>query len=113
MQEGDRVSAQVDYAAAADALPAIRRALAIPSSPSQGWQDTLSESTGLSTPEGSCLVPWTPTPDPVAVARRTVGMAPCPTLDETGLRQTTPERARTRTNMTLKDDLASSLRDKS
>jgi len=110
---GQPSSAQVDYVAAAQALPAIRRALAIPSSPSQGWQDTLSESTGLSTPEGSCLVPWTPTPDPVAVARRTVGMAPCPTLDETGLRQTTPERARTRTNMTHKDDLASSLRDKS
>ena len=110
---GQPSSANVDYAAAADALPAIRRALSIPSSPIEGWQDTPSESTGLSTCEGSCLAPWTPTPDPVAVARRSVGMAPCPTLDETGARQTTPERARTRTNMTHKDDLASPLRDKS
>lgn len=110
---GQPSSAHVDYAAAAQALPAIRRALAIPSSPFEGWQDTLSESTGLSTREGSCLAPWTPTPDPVAVARRSVGMAPCPTLDETGLRQTTPERARPRTNMSHNDDLASSLRDKS
>jgi hypothetical protein len=111
---GQPSSAHVDYLAAADALPAIRRALAIPSSsPFSGWQDTPSESTGLSTREGSCLAPWTPTPDPVAVARRSVGMAPCPTLDETGLRQTTPERARTRTNMSHNDDLASSLRDKS
>jgi hypothetical protein len=110
---GQPSSAHVDYAAAAHALPAIRRALSIPSSPIEGWQDTPSESTGLSTREDSCLASWTPTPDPVAVARRTVGMAPCPTLDETGLRQTTPERARTRTNMTHKGDLASSLRDKS
>jgi hypothetical protein len=110
---GQPSSAHVDYAAAAHALPAIRRALSSPSSPCDGWQDTRSESTGLSTREGSCLVPWTPTPDPVAVARRSVGMAPCPTPDETGLRQTTPERARTRTNMTYKDDLVSSLRDKS
>ena len=110
---GQPSSAHVDYPAAARALPAIRRALAIPSSPFEGWQDTLSESTGLSTPEGSCLAPWTPTPDPVAVARRTVGMAPCPTLDETGSRQTKPERARTRTNMSHNDDLASSLRDNS
>jgi len=110
---GQPTSARVDYAAAAHALPAIRRALAIPASSCDGWQDTRSESTGLSAREGSCLAPWTPTPDLVAVARRNVGMAPCPTLDETGLRQTTPERARTRTNMPHNDDLASSLRDKS
>src|SRR5262245_58793494 len=111
---GQPSSAHVDYIATAQALPAIRHALAIPSpSPFAGWQDTLSESTGLSTRKGSCLAPWTPTPDPVAVARRSVGMAPCPTLDETGLRQTTPERTRTRTNMSHTDDLASSLRDKS
>jgi hypothetical protein len=107
---GEPSSAQVDYAAASDALPAIRRVL---SNPYSGWQDTLSESTGLSAREGSSLVWWTPTPDLVAVARRTVGMAPYPTLDETGFRQTTPERARTRTNMAHKYDLVSSLRDKS
>ncbi|HEY0986743.1 MAG TPA: zinc ribbon domain-containing protein, partial [Kofleriaceae bacterium] len=106
-------SARVDHAAAANALPAIRRALSIPFSYLGGWQDALSESTGLSAKEGSSLTWWTPTPDPVAVARRTVGMAPCPTLDETGARQTTPDRARTRTNMAHKCDLVSSLRDKS
>ncbi len=61
-----------------------------------------------------CTLTWrTSTPDPVAVARRTVGMAPYPTLDETGFRQTTPDRARTRTNMAHKYDLVSSLRDNS
>jgi hypothetical protein len=110
---GEPSSARVNYAAAADALPAIRRALSIPSSPFDGWQDTLPESTGLSAREGSCLVWWTPTPDAVAVARRTVGMAPYPTLDETGSRQTTPDRARMRTNMAHNGDLVSSLWDKS
>jgi hypothetical protein len=109
-QPGQPSSAQVDYAAAAHVLPAIRRAL---SSSYWGWQDTLSESTGLSAHEGSFLTWLTPTPDPVAVARRSVGMAPCPTLDETGFRQTTPDRARTRTNMAHKHDLVSSLRDTS
>jgi len=107
---GEPSSAQVDYVAAADALPAIRHALSIPSS---GWQDTLPESTGLSAKEGSYLSWRTSTPDPVAVARRTVGMAPCPTLDETGFCQTTPDPARTRTNMPHKYDLLSSLRDNS
>ena len=91
-------------------LPAIRRAL---SSPDWGWQDTLSESTGLSAHEASFLTWRTPTPDPVALARRSVGMAPCPTLDETGVRQTTPDRAQMRTNMAHKYDLVSSLRDTS
>jgi hypothetical protein len=109
-QPGQPSSAQVDYAAAADVLPAIRRAL---SSPYWGWQDTLSESTGLSAHEGSFLTWWTPTPDPVAVARRSVGMAPSPTLDETGFRQTTPDRAQVRTNMAHKYDLVSFLRDTS
>jgi hypothetical protein len=110
---GEPNSVRVDYAAAADALPAIRRALSIPSVYLVGWQDTLSESTGLSAREGFSLVWWTSTPDPVAVARRTVGMAPCPTLDETGFRQTTPDRARTRTNMAHNYDLVSYLWDKS
>jgi hypothetical protein len=106
-------SARVDYAAAAPALSAIRRALSIPALHPEGWQDTLTESTGLSASEGSYLTWWTSTPDPVAVARRIVGMAPCPTLDETGSRQTTPGRARTRTNMARKYDLVSSFRDNS
>jgi hypothetical protein len=110
---GEPSSAQVDYVAASDALPAIRDALSIPAFSHGGWQDTLSESTGLSAREGSSLVWWTPTPDLVAVARRTVGMAPRPTLDETGLRQTTPDRAQMRTNMAHKQDLLSYLRDKS
>ena len=103
-------SAQVDYVAAADALPAIRRAVSIPDS---GWQDTLSESNDRSAREGSFLTWQTSTPDPVAVARRTVGMAPYPTLDETGLRQTTLDRAWARTNMANKYDLLSYLRDTS
>ena len=112
-EPGEPRSARVDYAAAADALPAIRRALSMSYS---GWQDTLSESTDLSAHgarEGSFLTWRTSTPDPVAVARRTVGMAPYPTLDETGFRQTKPDRAWTRTNLAHKYDLASSLRDNS
>ena len=112
-QPGESSSARVDYAAAADALPAIGRALSIPALHFEGWQDALSESTGLSAREGSFLAWWTPTPDSVAVARRIVGMAPCPTLDETGFRQTTPDRAQMRTNMAHKYDLLSYLRDNS
>jgi hypothetical protein len=103
-------SAQVDYAAAAKALPAIQQVLSIPSS---GWQDTLSESTDLFAREGPSLTSRMSTPDPVEVARRTVGMAPCPTPDETGSCQTTPERASTRTNMPHNPDLVSDLRDTS
>ena len=109
-QPGQLRSADVDYAAAAEVLPAIRRALSLPY---VGWQDTLSESTDLSACEGSFLAWRTSTPDPVAVARRIVGMAPCPTLDETGFGQTTPERARMRTDMASKHDLASYLLDTS
>jgi hypothetical protein len=112
-QPGDPGSARVDYTAAADALPALRRALSIPCSPFEGWQDTLSESTDLSAREGSFLTWRTSTPDLVAVARRSVGMAPYPTLDETGIRQTTPDRAQARTNMTHKYDLLSYFRDTS
>jgi hypothetical protein len=97
-QPGESSSAQVDYAAAAKALPAIQHTLSIPSSPFGGWQDTLSESTDLFAREALHLTSRMSTPAPVAVARRTLGMAPCPTLDETGSGQTTPERASTRTN---------------
>ena len=96
---GDPGSARVDYDAARAALPAIRRAL---TNPSLGWQDTLPESTDLSACEGRFLAWPTSTPDSVVVARRTVGMAPYPTLDETDLRRTTSERVRTRTNMSNK-----------
>jgi hypothetical protein len=104
-------SAAVDYAAAASALPAIRRALANPSRPSRGWQDTLSESTGRSAREDLVFARWMPTPDSVVVARRIVGTAVCPTLNEPGSRQTTSERARWRTNLSRQHDRWSYLRD--
>ena len=89
-------SAQVDYAASADALGEIRRALRFSY---EGWQDTLSESTDLSARDGS-FVAWTmSTPDCVEVARRNVGRASCSTLNETGMCRTTSDRARGRTNM--------------
>src|SRR6185312_8497331 len=57
---GDAASARVDYVATADALPAIRAALS--TSSLSGWQDTLSESTGLSAREGCSLTWSTSTP---------------------------------------------------
>jgi hypothetical protein len=99
---GVPASARVDYAMSAAALPVIRGAL---SSSYVGWQDTLSESTDLSAREGSSFAWWTSTPDPVAVARRTVGWAPYPTLDEIGVRRTTPDRARMRADMSSRHDL--------
>ena len=114
-EPSESASARVDYVAAADALPAIRRALS--KSSFSGWQDTRSESTDLSAREGSSLAWPTSTPDTasriVVVARRTVGWAPCPTLDETGERRTTPDRARMRANLPPPYDLASYLRDSS
>jgi len=88
-------SARVDYVAASRALGAIRRTLT--TSSYRGWQDTLSESTGLSARDGSYVAWQTPTPDSVAVARRNAGMAVCSTRNETGLGRTTSERARWRT----------------
>jgi hypothetical protein len=111
----ESASARVDYVATAHALPAIRTALSISSF--SGWQDTLSESTGLLAREGSFLTWSTSTPDAsscgVVVARRTVGWVPCPTLDETGARRTTPDRARMRANLSPTYDLAPYLRDSS
>ena len=98
VREGDPSSARVDYAAAADALVEIRRTLRS-SIPYDGWQDTLSESTDRSARDGSFVAWWTSTPDPVAVARRSAGTASCSTRNETGIRQTTSERARVRTGM--------------
>jgi hypothetical protein len=95
-ERGVPASARVDYPAAQDAHGEIRRALR---STYQGWQDTLSESTGLSARDGSFVAWSTPTPDSIVVARRNVGMAACSTLHETGIRRTKAERARWRTNM--------------
>jgi hypothetical protein len=87
-------SARVDYGASSAALGAIRRAV---TTPNQGWQDTLSESTGLWARDGSYVAWLTPTPDPVAVARRNAGMAACSTRNETSLGWTTSDRTRRRT----------------
>jgi len=103
-------SARVDYDALARALPEVRAALSISVC---GWQDTRSESTGCLARERSVLTWPTPTPDAVVVARQTVGTALPPTLDETGARQTTPERVRMRTNMSTRYDPRSYLRDTS
>ncbi|KAF0168779.1 MAG: transposase family protein, partial [Caulobacteraceae bacterium] len=107
---GEPSSARVDYDAADQALAEIRRVVRDPYS---GWQDTLSESTDLSARDGSFIAWWTSTPDAVAVARRTVGTAVCPTLNETGARRTTSERTRWRTNMSPMRDPWSYLRDTS
>lgn len=96
VERGDPSTARVDYEASREALPEIRRLLG--SSPYDGWQDTRSESNDRSARDGS-FVTWTmSTPDSVAVARRNVGGASCSTLNETGSRQTTSDRAWTRTN---------------
>jgi hypothetical protein len=96
VERGDPRSAQVDYAASADALGAITRAVQLSY---EGWQDTLSESTDLSACDGSFVAWSTSTPDHVAVARRNVGKATCSTLNETGARRTTSDRARRQANM--------------
>lgn len=110
-EPGTPTSARVDYVAAANAHLAIRRA--IDTSSYFGWQDTRSESTDLSAREGFSLAWPMSTPDFVPVARRTVGMAPRPILDETGFCRTTPVRARTRTNLASRYDLRTYLRDSS
>ena len=107
---GDPASARVDYDAAVDALPAIRRAL---ERPFFGWQDTRSESTDLCARDGSFVAWRTSSPDPVVVARRIVGDALRPTLNETSVCWTTSERTRTQANMSGRYDLRSHLRDTS
>lgn len=109
-EPGTPSSAHVDYLAASQDLPAIRRALANPYS---GWQDTLSESTDLSAREGPCLTWRTSTPRSCRGGSANRWQAPRPTLDETGVRQTTPDRTRTRTSMFRNYDLVSYLRDTS
>ena len=90
----DPQSARVDYDASGDALDEVRRVLR---SMYWGWQDTLSESTDLSARDSSLVVRWMSTPAS-RVARRNVGTASCATLNETGARRTTSERARVRTD---------------
>jgi hypothetical protein len=113
VQRGDPSTARVDYDAAGEALPQIRRTLGCrTTSTYDGWQDTLSESTDRSARDGSFITWSMSTPDirrrcsrtppgDVVVARRTVGTASCSTLNETGVSRTTSERARVRTNMSL------------
>jgi hypothetical protein len=91
-------SASVDYDATRTALEQIA-GLIDRSDPYQGWQGTPSESTDRSAREGSFLAWSTSTPDSVAVARRIVGTAACPILNEPGACQTTSVRARWRTDM--------------
>ena len=98
---GDAASARVDYAASRAALGEIRRAVR---TTYLGWQDTLSESTGLSLRDGSYIAWSTPTPDPVVVARRNAGMAACSTRNETGLGRTTSDRMRWRTGRSHQPD---------
>ena len=66
-----------------------------------GRQDVRSESTVQSARDGWSVAEKGPSPDLVVVARRIVGTASYPTLDERGGvgRHTTSERARTRTNL--------------
>ena len=112
VERDDPSSARVDLAAASDALGEIRRVLHSPS-PYQGWQDTLSESTDLSARDGSFVAWWTSTPDSVEVARRIVGMASCSTRNEIGIRRTTLDRTRVRTNLSTYGPSSSYLRDNS
>jgi len=67
-----------------------------------GRQDVRSESTVHSARDGWFVAEKGPTRDLVVVARRIVGRASYPTLDEHGGlgRRTTPDRAGTRTNLT-------------
>jgi hypothetical protein len=102
-QRDEPASARVDYDTAGAALDEIRRVISPSSAPYRGWQDIPSESTDLSARDGSFVAWWTSTSDTALrsgrVARRNVGMAPCPTLNETGSGRTTSDRTRARTNM--------------
>ena len=111
-ERGVAASARVDYEASVEALRAIRSALA-PTRSYQGWQDTLPESTGLSARDGLHVAWSTPTPDNVAVARRTAGTAACSTRNEIGESRTTSDRTRWRTSMFRRSDLWSDIRDSS
>ena len=110
VERGDPASARVDYTMSAHALDGIHHLFR---DPYRGWQDTLSESTGLSARDGSFVAWQTPTSDSPRVARQNVGMASCPTRDETGDRWTTSERARMRTDRSFRYPFVGYLRDNS
>ncbi len=103
--QGVPASARVDFGLAGELLdaPSTReRLFATLPYVLQGRQDVQSESTAHSARDGSSVAGRGPTPDRlVMVARRIVGTASYPTLDERGGldRHTTPERVRTRTNL--------------
>lgn len=97
-------SAEVDFAVAKILLEApSTRARLFSTLPYalNGRQDVRSESTVHSARDGWSVAEKGPTPDIVVVARRTVGTASYPTLDERGSFGclTTPDRMRMRTNL--------------
>jgi hypothetical protein len=103
-------SARVDYEASRNAQPAIQKLF---HSSYEGWQDTLSESNDHSAREGVSLSWLMSTPDDVAVARRNVSTAACPTLDETGASRTKPDRSRLHPDMCRLRAIVAALRDTS
>ena len=101
---GEPASATVDPALARAVLDAPHtraRLFATVPYAFHGRQDVRSESSAHSARDGWSVPEKGPTPDLVVVARRIVGTASYPTLDERGgfRRHTTPERMRTRTNL--------------
>ena len=100
---GEPASASLDLAlsgALLDAPGARARLFATLPYALNGRQDVRSESTVHSARDGWSVSEKGPTPDLVVVARRIVGTASYPTLDERGDfgRHTTPDRIRMRTN---------------
>ena len=101
---GEPASASIDLSRARELLdaPATRaRLFATLPYALNGRQDVRSESTVHSARDGWSVAEKGPTPDLVVVARRIVGTASYPTLDERGGfgRHTTSDRTRTRTNL--------------
>jgi hypothetical protein len=101
---GEPASAEVDYALARailEAPPTRARMFSTLPYALNGRQDVRSESTVHSARDGWFVAGKGPTPDLVVVARRTVGTASYPTLDERGSLGclTTPDRMRMRTNL--------------
>ncbi len=99
------------------ATPDVKQTLAqtLQFAASKGWQDAPIESTALSASDGSSVGETGRTsPAAEVMARRIVGTAPHATLDETGPHgRTTPERVRTRTNLSDGGSRLPPLRDSS
>jgi hypothetical protein len=110
LESDNPTSARVDYEASRNAQHAIRQLF---DSPYQGWQDTLTESNDHSAREGFSFSWLMSTPDDVAVARRNVSTAPCPTLDEIGFSQTKPDRSQLHPDMCRMRAIVAALRDTS